>query len=299
MPERTLSLPGSLDQFRLTERPAPTHRPLPDGMTLSYVTVVRAHLVRTGDVVVAYFTDGPGTHHAEHVLKAFAAHPRPFGACPAQCEERENIHAHGATADRYLCLDDADDREDCVIVLRNTPVAIIPATAVISLPPLDSAPLLPDVFTLDDGESGPYEAPPVPRAFGPWDAINVPRATAEQIAADLAHRPHWPPPHLPVAAGRAAHLLRPAPAHRAGPPGRLFRPHADGRYRIGGLWPWQGWSPEEDGPAFATALMVQITRFQGTPNDIAEAVAAPSPAPGSCNEGGFLKLPVQGRNVRR
>ncbi|MGA5098338.1 hypothetical protein ACPCAC_13385 [Streptomyces lavendulocolor] len=149
--------------------------------------MVRAHLVRTGDVVLAHFTDGPGTRHAEHVPKAFAAHPRPFGACPAQCEERENIHAHGATADRYLFLDDADDREDCVIVYRNTPVAIIPVTAVISLPPLDPAPLLPGRFTLDDdGGSGPYEALPVPRAFGPWDAINVPRTTAEQIAADVA-----------------------------------------------------------------------------------------------------------------
>lgn len=33
-------------------------------------------------------------------------------------------------------------------------------------------------------------------------------------------------------------------------------------------------------PGFATALMEQITAFQGTPNDVAEAVAA-SPAPGS------------------
>ncbi|MEU1077790.1 MULTISPECIES: hypothetical protein [unclassified Streptomyces] len=253
MPERTLSLPGSTDQFILTDRPATTltdrYRPLPDGMTLHHAAVVRAHQVSPGDVVVAYFTDGPGTRYAEHVLEAFTAHPRRFGACPAQCEECEDIHTHGATADRYLCLDDADDREDCVIVYRNTPVAFIPAATAASLPPLDSAPLLPDLFTLDDdGESGPYEALPVPRAFGPWDAISVTRTTAEQIAADLAtsHTGR----HLTCQWLHDALLISSDPRLRTEPgrPGRLIRPDADGRYRIGGLWPWQHWSPEEDDP---------------------------------------------------
>ncbi|MEU5242209.1 hypothetical protein ACH4UR_37325 [Streptomyces lydicus] len=253
MPERTLTLPGSTDQFVLTDRPATTltcrYRPLPDGMTLSHAVVVRAHQVRPADVVVAYFTDGPGTRHAEHVLEVFTANPRPFGTCPAQCEECEHIHTHGATADRYLCLDDADDREDCVIVYRNTPVAIIPATAAASLPPLDSAPQLPDLFTLDDdGESGPYEALPVPRAFGPWDAISVTRTTAEQIAADLptSHTGR----HLTCQWLHDSLLISSDPRLRTEPgrPGRLIRPDADGRYLIGSLWPWQDWSPEEDDP---------------------------------------------------
>ncbi|MEU3862825.1 hypothetical protein AB0F03_36965 [Streptomyces sp. NPDC028722] len=253
MPERTMTLPGSTDQFVLTDRPALTltdrYRPLPDGMTLRHTTVVRARQVHAGDVVVAFFTDGPGTRYAEHVPQAFTAHPRRFGTCPAQCEECEDVHAHGATADRYLCLDGADDREDCVIVYRNTPVAIIPATAAASLPPVDRAPLLPDLFALDDdGESGPYEALPVPRTFGPWDAISVTRATAEQIAADLpaSHTGR----HLTCEWLHDALLISSDPRLRTEPgrPGHLIRPDADSRYRIGGLWPWQHWSPEEDYP---------------------------------------------------
>ncbi|MEV4868534.1 hypothetical protein [Streptomyces syringium] len=38
------------------------------------------------------------------------------------------------------------------------------------------------------------------------------------------------------------------PPGARGRPGRLIRPDADGRYRIGGLWPWQHWNPEEDDP---------------------------------------------------
>ncbi|MFJ3658235.1 hypothetical protein ACIPPR_33625 [Streptomyces nigra] len=251
MPERILSLPGSTDRFVLTGRPVLTladrYRPLPDGMTLGQATVVPAHQVATGDVVVAFFTDGPGTRHAEHVEQAFTARPRPFGACPAQCEECEDVNARGTTADRYLCLDDADDIEDCVIVYRNTPVAIVPAAAAASLPPLDSAPLLPDLFALDDdGASGPYEALPVPRTFGPCDAISVTRATAEQITADLATSPTGR--HLTCEWLHDTLLISSDPRLRTEPgrPGRLIRPDADGRYRIGGLWPWRDWSPEDD-----------------------------------------------------
>ncbi|MFE9628488.1 hypothetical protein [Streptomyces sp. NPDC006527] len=153
MPERILTMPGSTDQFVLTERPAPTltdrYRPLPDGMDHTHLTVVPAHQVRTGDVVAAFFTDGPGTRYAEHVPEAFTAHPRPFGTCPEQCEECEDSSAYGVAADRYLCLDPADEQADCVIVFRNTPVAIVPADIAARFPPLDSTPPLPDLFTLD------------------------------------------------------------------------------------------------------------------------------------------------------
>ncbi|MFJ5820043.1 hypothetical protein ACIQGT_40090 [Streptomyces sp. NPDC093108] len=243
MPERTLTMPGSTDQFVLTERPAPTltdrYRPLPDGMDHTLLTVVPAHQVSTGDVVAAFFTNGPGTRYAEHVPDAFTAHPHPLGTCPEQCED---LHTYGVTADRYLCLDPADDREDCVIVFRATPVAIIPADIAASFPPLETVPLLPDLFTLDDGEHGPYEAQPVSRVWGPWQPISVSRATAEQIAADLPHTHagrhlscHWLHDSLLIASDPH---LRTAP----GRPGHLIQPDADGRYRIGGLWAWQEWS---------------------------------------------------------
>ncbi|MFE8941164.1 hypothetical protein ACFYNX_27280 [Streptomyces sp. NPDC007872] len=247
MPERVLSLPGSTDQFVLTDRPAITltdrYRPLPDGMTLGHATVVRAHQVRPGDIVVAFFTDDSGLRHAEHAPEAFTAHPRPLDTCPTQCEKCENLHAHGATADRYLCLDDADDHRDCVIVYRNTPVAIIPATTAGSLPPLDCAPLLPDLFTLDGSTFGPYEALPVSRAWSPWSAISVTRATAEQIAIDLL-RSHAGR-HLTCRWLHELLLISSDPRLRAEPgrPGRLIEPDVDGRYQIGGLWPWQEWSP--------------------------------------------------------
>ncbi|MFF7115445.1 hypothetical protein ACFY91_24480 [Streptomyces albogriseolus] len=252
MPERILSLPGSTDRFILTDRPAPTltdrYRPLPDGMTLSRGTVVPAYQVAAGDVIVAFFTDGPGTRHAEHVLEAFTARPRPFGTCPAQCAECEDVHTRGATTDRYLCLADADDCGDCVIVYRNTPVAIVPAATATALPPLDTAPPLPDLFTLDDGESGPYEALPVPRAWSPFATISVTRATAVQIVADLASSPTGR--HLICEWLHDALLISSDPRLRTEPgrPGRLIRPDANGRYRIGGLWPWLPYSPEDDDP---------------------------------------------------
>lgn len=246
MPERTLTMPISTDQFVLTERPALTltdrYRPLPDGMDHTHLTVVPAHQVATGDVVAAFFTDGPGIRYAEHVPEAFTAHPRPLGTCPEQCEECEDISTRGAAADRYVCLDPADEKTDCVVVFRNTPVAIVPADTAARFPPLHSIPPLTDLFTLDDGEHGPYEALPVSRAWGPWQSISVSRVTAEQIAADLPHTHagrhltcHWLHDTLLIASDPH---LRTDP----GRPGRLIQPDADGRYCIGGLWAWQEWS---------------------------------------------------------
>lgn len=189
MPQHTVTLPHHGDQFVITDRPAPTltdrYRPLPDGMNSAHVTVIRAHQVRTGDIVAAFFPDGPGIRRSEHVLGPFNAHPRAHGTCTASCEECEELNAHGASTDRYVCLDPADEREDCVVVFRNTPVAIIANDTAALFPPLDSVPLLPDLFTLDEGEHGPYEALPVSRAWGPWQPISVTRATAEQISTDL------------------------------------------------------------------------------------------------------------------
>ncbi|MFD8900545.1 hypothetical protein [Streptomyces ardesiacus] len=246
MSERVLTLPGSTDRFVVTDRPELTltdrYRPLPDGMNTSHLTVVRAHQVRAGDVVVALFSDGPGTRRAEHLEEAFTADPRDYSGCQEGCEECEDTAASGLTADRYVCLAPADDVMDCVIVFRNTPVAIVPAETAAHFPPLHSVPPLPDLFALDDGEHGPYEALPVPRAFGPWQPISVSRATAEQIATDLpaSHAGR----HLTCRWLGDCLLIASDPRLRTDPgrPGRLIQPDADGRYRIGGLWAWQEWS---------------------------------------------------------
>ncbi|MEU9298450.1 hypothetical protein [Streptomyces sp. NPDC048266] len=97
-----------------------------------------------------------------------------------------------------------------------------------SPPALDTAPPLPALFTLDDGEHGPYEALPVLRGWSPWNTINVTRAMAEQIAADLAVSDagrhltcHWLHDTLLISSNSR---LRTEP----GRPGHLIRPDADG-----------------------------------------------------------------------
>ncbi|MFH0245937.1 hypothetical protein ACGRHY_26780 [Streptomyces sp. HK10] len=250
MSERILTLPGSTDRFIVTDRPEPTltdrYQPLPDGMNTSHVTVVRAYQIRAGDIVVASFTDGPGTRYAEHVGTAFVADPRGYTRCLDYCEECEDIAASGLTADRFVCLAPSNSSYDCVTVFRNTPVAIIPADTATRFPSLDSVPLLPDLFTLD-GEHGPYEALPVSRTWGPYDAISVTRTTAEQITADLPSSRAGR--HLRCRWLRKALLITSDPRLRREPgrsPGLLIRPDADGRYRIGGLWRWVEWPAEQD-----------------------------------------------------
>ncbi|MEV5643421.1 hypothetical protein AB0L67_25180 [Streptomyces flaveolus] len=251
MSERILSMSGSTDRFIVSDRPAPTltdrYRPLPDGMNNSHITVVPAHQAAAGDVIVACFTDGPGTRHAEHVEEAFTADPRPYGTCPlpSRCQECEDTSTSGVSADRYLCLAPADDRTECAITFRNTPVAIVPADTAALFPPLDCAPALPDLFALDD-EHGPYEALPVARSWGPWQAISVTRATAEEITRDLttSHAGR----HLTCRWLDDVLLIASDPRLRTEPgrPGHLIERGRDGRYLIGGLWPWREW-PVEDG----------------------------------------------------
>ncbi|MEV6683388.1 hypothetical protein AB0N09_42040 [Streptomyces erythrochromogenes] len=244
MPDRIVTIPDSTDEFVLTDRPTHRYRPLPHGLSTSHYTVVPAHQVRTGDVIAAFFSDGPGIRHTEHVPEAFPAHPRAFGAyCPAECQTCEDTHTYGVAADRYVCLDPADERADCVIVFRSTPVAIVPATVAAHFPPLDSTPPLPDLFTLDDAEHGPYEALPVSRSWGPWEAISVTRATAEQIATDLPNTHAGR--HLTCRWLHDTLLIASDPRLRTEPgrQGHLIRPDADGRYLIGGLWRWEDWSP--------------------------------------------------------
>ncbi|KNE81391.1 hypothetical protein AB0B04_18840 [Streptomyces xinghaiensis] len=250
MSERILTLPGSSDQFVITDRPAPTltdrYRALPDGMNPTLFVAVRAHQIRAGDVVTAFFTDGPGIRRTEHVPDAYTAHPNAFDDCPAQCETCEDIAAYGVTGDRYVRLASADERVDCAVVFRNTPVAIIPATTAAHFPPPDTVPPLPDLFAFDNGAHGPYEALPVSRTWSPHSTISVTRETAEQITTDLPHSHtgrhltcHWLGDALLI-------LSDPRLRTEPGRPGRIIQPDADGRYRIGGLWPWEEWTAEHD-----------------------------------------------------
>ncbi|WP_331725968.1 hypothetical protein [Streptomyces sp. NBC_00470] len=249
MHQRILTLPDSPDRFAITSRPSPTLtdrvRLLPDGMNTGHATVVRAHQVRPGDVVIAFFTEHAqnpqGTRHAIHLEEAFTANPHPDAACPCQdCDACEAQTEHDAAPDRYICLAPADTTTDCHIVYRNTPVAIIPATRAAAFPPLHTAPLLPDLFTLDE-EHGPYEALPVARSWGPFDAISVTRSTAEQITTDLTTSPAGR--HLTCRWLHDTLLIVSDPRQRTDPgrPGRIIEPDADGRYQIGGLWRWEEW----------------------------------------------------------
>ncbi|MBD0673979.1 hypothetical protein [Streptomyces sp. CBMA156] len=255
MSEHIVSMPGSTDRFVITDRPPLTltdrYRPLPAGMDHTHFTIVPAHQVRAGDIVAAFFTDGPGVRYAEHVTEAFTARPCPLGpcstqcecedcaTCPEECETCEDTAARGLPADQYIALAAADQKADCVIVARDTPVGIVSASIAVRFPSLDSAPPLPDLFTLDDGQHGPYEALPVTRTWRPQDAIRVTRATAEQIVADLpASR-----------AGRGIRfqwmgdwlLITGSPRSCPHPFREIVEPDADGRYRIGGLWAWKEW----------------------------------------------------------
>ncbi|MFF8883732.1 hypothetical protein [Streptomyces flaveolus] len=108
MSERILSLPGSTDRFVVSDRPAPTltdrYRPLPDGMNNSHITVVPAHQIAAGDVIVAFFTDGPGTRHAEHAEEAFTAPPVRHLPCDFsfRCHPYFSRRRHGSWLVRAL-----------------------------------------------------------------------------------------------------------------------------------------------------------------------------------------------------
>ncbi|MFE0058745.1 hypothetical protein [Streptomyces sp. NPDC059003] len=138
---RTLTLADSPELLSLTDRPTDDDGfgPLPYGLTLDQAVAVRAHEVKSGDLVVAQFSDGTGVRPTEHVPEPFPADPHTVSACPCEgCEECDDMDAwtlqeHSRVADvdwRFLCLTPAEGREPCVIVLRNRPVAVIPADVV-------------------------------------------------------------------------------------------------------------------------------------------------------------------------
>jgi hypothetical protein len=95
--------------------------------------------VRTGDLLIAEFSDGTGIHPTDHIPDPYPASPHNLSDCPCEsCEECDAIDAwtldeHTRLADtawRYICLAPSEDGEPCTIVLRNRPMAIIPADVV-------------------------------------------------------------------------------------------------------------------------------------------------------------------------
>lgn len=168
---RTLPLSDSSDVLTLTDRPTTDDfSPLPHGLTLDAVVAVRAHEVKAGDLVVAQFSDGTGVRPTEHVPVPYPADPHAMSTCPCEgCEECDDMDAwtlqeHSRVADvgwRFLCLAPAEDEEPCVIVLRNRPVAVIPADVVASAqaaaeePPVRTYGVM---WTADFEASSPEEA---------------------------------------------------------------------------------------------------------------------------------------------
>lgn len=163
---RTFTLAGHPDRLALPDRPTTDDfAPLPHGLTLDDAVAVRAHQVRPGDLLVAEFTDGTGLRPTEHIPDPYPADPHPLAECPCTgCEACEEINDwtlgdHSRTADtgwRYVCLAPSQDGEPCTIVLRNRPMAVIPADVVAraqaARPRVSTAGLTP-VSAFDDAQA--------------------------------------------------------------------------------------------------------------------------------------------------
>ena len=91
------------------------------------------------------------------------------------------------------------------------------------------------LFTVEGAECGPYEALPVSDNWWTYGPISVTRATAEQIVEDLNVRD--------AGCGLTAEWTGEDLLFTWGEPfvdmeDERIAPDADGRYLIGGLWPW-------------------------------------------------------------
>ncbi|MCX4677669.1 hypothetical protein OG413_20570 [Streptomyces sp. NBC_01433] len=136
---RTLISAGS-ETLTISDRPTSSYfTPLPHGLALDDVVAVRAHEVKAGDLVVALFSDGTGVRPAVHVPEAFPADPHAFADCSCRgCQECDDMDSWTFVDDsrvadvgwRFVCLAPAEDDEPCVLVLRNRPIAVIPADIV-------------------------------------------------------------------------------------------------------------------------------------------------------------------------
>ncbi|MFD8269184.1 hypothetical protein [Streptomyces althioticus] len=93
-----------------------------------------------------------------------------------------------------------------------------------------------ELYTVEASAHGPYAATPVPGTWGPYEPISVTRVTAEQIMVDLnvgdagcGLAAAWDGPNLVFTWDERYHCEEGS---------ETVTPDADGRYRIGDLWPW-------------------------------------------------------------
>ncbi len=91
-----------------------------------------------------------------------------------------------------------------------------------------------ELFTVEGSAHGPYAAIPVPDSWGPYDPISVTRDIAERIVHDLMTCDAGCDL---TAAWEGSNLVFTRDDERS----EIIRPQPDGRYRIGGLWPWAPW----------------------------------------------------------
>ncbi|MGP4004659.1 hypothetical protein [Streptomyces sp. 8N706] len=151
---RTFTLPDSPDTFQLGNRPQDPdlYDPLPPGVSVEDITVVRAYQVSAGDLVVAYFPEWTGracVRVAEHLEVLYRADPHSLADCPCKkcdrCEEHQaqalnasleedTLNRLTANSHRYICLTPSDDEGDCETHYRNAPLGIIPAATLAALP---------------------------------------------------------------------------------------------------------------------------------------------------------------------
>ncbi|NUL27506.1 hypothetical protein [Streptomyces lunaelactis] len=192
---RTLTV-GS-ETLHLTDRPtAPDYPPLPYGLTLDQAVAVHAHEVKSGDLVLADFSDESGTRRAGHIPTPYPADPHALRDCPCEgCEECDDVDTwtlgdHSRVGDvgwRFVCLSPSEHGEGdeggepCAIELRNRPIAVIPA----------------DVVTA--AEKAAEEAASPVRTFGVMWSADF-EASSPQEAAQLAYEQlksyaadGWPP----------------------------------------------------------------------------------------------------------
>ncbi|MFI0742828.1 hypothetical protein ACH4PU_32805 [Streptomyces sp. NPDC021100] len=95
-----------------------------------------------------------------------------------------------------------------------------------------------ELYTVDGSAHGPYAARPAPATWGPYEPISVTRLTAERIADDLNTRDAGC--GLSAAWQGAALVFAWDERYRGEEGSETIAPDAEGRYRIGGLWPWDG-----------------------------------------------------------
>ncbi|MFP3991049.1 hypothetical protein U9R90_26985 [Streptomyces sp. E11-3] len=140
---RTLTLSDSREPLPLTDRPTGADfPPLSYGLTLDQAVAVRAHEVKAGDLVIAELSDETGVRRTWHIPAPYFANPHALKDCPCKgceaCNEVDDwtLADHSRVVDvgwRFICLSPAeeyDDYEPCVLVVRNRPIAVIPANVV-------------------------------------------------------------------------------------------------------------------------------------------------------------------------